>query len=89
VTFKAPWGRDVIIVTALGTFIMGVPLALAFWRGRPYFVLALMTAILAVTGSLCVRGYDVGPGELRIRRLFWSTRWPLDSSSAPPFDRTS
>lgn len=80
-TFRAPWGRDVTILTGLGLFTVGLPLGLAIWRGRPLFVIALLTTILATAASLCVRGYEVVPGELRIRRLLWSTRWPLDPST--------
>jgi len=80
-TFRAPWGRDVTIVTGLGLFTLGMPLVLAIWRGRPRFVIALLMTILATALSLCVRGYEVVPGELRVRRLLWSTRWPLDPST--------
>lgn len=34
--------------------------------------------VLAVPAAFTVRGYELAPGELRIRRLWWDTCWPLD-----------
>jgi hypothetical protein len=79
--FKAPWGRDVVIVTVLGLFVIGLPLLLQVWRPRSVFVVLLLGSILAVSVMLCVRGYELRSGELIVRRLFWNTVWPIDAAA--------
>lgn len=79
-TFRAPWGREVMVVTLLGLIAIGVPPLIQLSRGY-WVVSVLLLALLAVIISLCVRGYELAPGELRIRRLFWDTRWPLDAAT--------
>lgn len=78
--FRAPWGRELFIVTLLGLFVIGLPILIQLWRGY-WVVSTLLLAILGVAASLSVRGYELVPGELRIRRLWWDTRWPLDAST--------
>ena len=78
--FGAPWGREVKIVTLLGFGAMLGPFYLVFDRGA-IVTGTLLTAINLVIVSLCVRGYELAPGELRIRRSLWLTRWPLDPTT--------
>ena len=79
-TFGAPWGREVAWITALVTATVSIPAIVQLWRGYPV-IRGLLLAILGVNACLCVRGYEIAAGELRVRRLFWNTRWPLDSST--------
>ncbi len=74
--FRAPWGHEVKVVSLLGLVVMGVPTVRLLSQGV-WVVGTLLLAILVVTVSLCVRGYELGPGELRVRRLFTATRVPL------------
>jgi hypothetical protein len=80
VTFGAPWGRELKVMTLIGLAVIGVPIVVQLLRGV-WFVVVLMGAILAVILAYCVRGYELAPGELRIRRLLWNTRWPLDDTA--------
>ena len=78
--FGAPWGREVTWITAIVAAMVGIPAVVQMWRGYPV-VSTLLLTILAVNASLCIRGYELTPGELRIRRLFWNTLWPLDAAT--------
>jgi hypothetical protein len=79
-TFGAPWGRELKVMTAIGLGVVGVPIVVQLLNGV-WVAVAVLTAILAAIAVFCVRGYEVKPGELRIRRLFFDTRWPLDEGS--------
>lgn len=78
--FGAPWGREVKIVTLLGLGAMLGPFYMVVEHGA-IVVGTVLTAINLVIVSLCVRGYELAPGELRIQRSLWMTRWPLDPST--------
>jgi hypothetical protein len=80
-TFSAPWGRELRVLTAIGVALIGVPVAVQFSRG--YWVTGvILTAILVLPPLYTIRGYEVLRGELRIRRLIFDTRWPLDRAAA-------
>jgi hypothetical protein len=79
-TFEAPWGRELKLMTLFGLAVIGVPIVVQLTLGA-WFVAVLMGAILAVILAYCVRGYELAPGVLRIRRLFWDTAWPLDETT--------
>lgn len=78
--FGAPWGWEVKVISGMGLFVMGIPIALQLSRGA-YVASTLLLALVAVIASLCVRRYELAPGELRVRRLFWWTHWPLDAGT--------
>jgi hypothetical protein len=80
VKFGAPWSRELIIMSIIGSIALGVPVIAQLMYGF-WLVPILLLPLLGTTVALCVRGYELAPGELRIRRLFWDTRWPLDASS--------
>ena len=74
--FGAPWGRELIVLSAIGVIAMIVPVIMAITRGG-WIVASLLLIILAIPASLSIRGYEVRRGELIIHRLLWDTRWPL------------
>ena len=74
--FGAPWGRELIVLSAVGVVAMIVPMIMAVTRGG-WIVASLLLIILAIPASLSIRGYEVRRGELIIHRLLWDTRWPL------------
>ncbi len=78
--FRAPWGRELIVMSAIGVLVMGVPIIVQLSRGF-WLVSGLLAILLIVIVCLCVRGYELVPGELRIVRLLWITRWPLDPAA--------
>jgi hypothetical protein len=78
--FRAPWGSELYIVTALGAATLILPVYVVVSKGA-IFTGTAFAALIVVIMSLCVRGYELGPGELRIRRLWWDTRWPLDAGT--------
>jgi hypothetical protein len=76
-TFRAPWGTELTVLTLLSSATILGAAAVAWSRGGSV-VAALLLVILAIPLALTIRGYALAPGELRIRRLWWDTRWPLD-----------
>ena len=74
--FDAPWSRALKTLSAMATFTIGVPALYQFFNGR-LVMSGVLFALLALPMALTVRRYEVVPHELRIRRLFWDTRWPL------------
>ena len=77
--FRAPWGRELTALTIVGVALIAGAAAYAWWMGGAV-VATLLLAPLAAALALMVRGYELAPGELRIRRLWWDTRWPLDGA---------
>lgn len=75
--FRAPWGRELMVMSGIALFTVGVPAITQLYRGH-FVIASFLLAILLTPMMLTVRGYDVVPRELRIRRLCWATRWPLD-----------
>lgn len=78
--FRAPWGYELKVSSLIASVILLVPIVVQWLRGF-WLIPALFVAILVVIAIYCVRGYELGPGELRIRRLFFQTRWPLDEDA--------
>ena len=78
--FGAPWGRELILMSAIGCLILGVPIAVQASRG--FWIIPVMFLVIIVALVLqMVRGYEVSNGELRIKRLWWKTAWPLDEAA--------
>lgn len=88
--FDAPWGTLLRVASIVATLLLaGVALLeavvlprdlLGGWPWRA--AVALPLAILAGAALFTVRGYVLEGGELRIVRLFWHTRLPLDGLTA-------
>jgi hypothetical protein len=85
--FGAPWstllkiatGFSVVVLAGVGiTFVTVFPRDLA--AGLP-FSFAMLSIFGTVLGSalFVVRGYELEPNVLLVRRLLWSTRIPLDN----------
>ncbi len=77
-TFKANWGRPLILISTAATLIcLGV--AIFSWQrghdGLLRFWLPLLLPFAAL--PFMVRGYRVISGALMVRRLLWETRIPL------------
>jgi len=75
--FRAPWGRELVVMSGIALLIIGVPTVMQWYQGH-VVIGSVLLAILVIPAMLTVRGYEVAPGELRIRRLCWDTPWPLD-----------
>ncbi|MCB1008808.1 MAG: hypothetical protein KDB94_07920 [Acidobacteria bacterium] len=84
--FRAPWSAVVRILSIAGTLLLGgisafqlvalpSPPAVA-WALR--WALALPAVILVGSALFTVRGYELAPRRLRVRRLLWSTEVPLE-----------
>lgn len=74
--FNAPWGRELTVLTAIVTAMIIAMVAYVWSQGGRITAVLLLT-IHAIPLALTVRGYELVPGELRIRRLWWNTRVPL------------
>ena len=79
-TFRAPWSRELVVMSAIGSAVIGVPLVIQLSRGLVVVPIMLLT-LLSIIVLHCVRGYELDAGELRIRRLLWDTRWPIDATA--------
>jgi hypothetical protein len=79
--FGAPLGWEVKVMTGIFALIISGPVLLLYGRGFPPLASTLVLVPMVIIALLCVRGYELAPGELRIQRLFWQTRWPLDTGT--------
>jgi len=78
--FRAPWASSVKALSVVGTLAIGVP-AIVQLAHRHFLIGAILLAVLFLPAALTVRGYEISGCELRIRRLWWNTRWPLDDTT--------
>jgi hypothetical protein len=75
--FNAPWGRELTVLTTIAT-AMVAGIAVFIWTKGGRVTPALLLLIHAIPLALTVRRYELVPGALLIRRLWWDTRWPLE-----------
>ena len=86
--FKAPWGRTLLIISTLTTFVLlGIVVALALGQHQPWFIslphlprtLAIAAVLLVPLGALpfIIRGYTITQDGILIRRLWWNTVLPF------------
>ncbi|MCB1225188.1 MAG: hypothetical protein KDK99_05190 [Verrucomicrobiales bacterium] len=88
-TFDAPWSRTLKWISLLATVAV---LAVSIWLPAPETVAWLWWPVrlfgpVLVSGCalFTIRGYTLVEGELRVQRLFWSTRVPLKNLRAVEF----
>jgi len=82
--YKAPWSLSVILVTWITTGVLCIGSAVAvtqpFW-----FIAPLLMAIPLGAAPFTIRSYTLTTDAILVRRLFWTTRLPLDGlQSAVP-----
>lgn len=75
--FNAPWGRELTVLTALSTALI-VGIAAFIWTRGGRITPVALVLIHSIPLALTVRRYELVPGALLIRRLWWNTRWPLE-----------
>ena len=92
--FKAPWGRTLLIISILTTFVMlGIAITLTSGRQTPGFIslpafsppaLSAALVLLIPLGALpfIIRGYIVTKDGILIKRLWWNTVLPFDEMSS-------
>jgi hypothetical protein len=86
-SFRAPWATSVKALTGgAAVLLLGISglqaavLPRQLLGGWPWlFGVGLPAAILVASALFVIRGYTVDPSELRIKRLLWETRIPLES----------
>jgi len=86
-TYAAPWGKTLTVVSVLMSLLcVGVSTWL-LWSGRGSPWAALLPAgIIAGSALFTIRGYELTPGVLRIRRLLWTTRLSLAGLQSAAFE---
>ena len=84
-TFGAPWGKGLRMSTAVGCFVVGVPMAFQLLNGR--LVGWLLLLVLLVPLVCTVRGYTITDSELEVARLGWTSRWPLAGLQSATVER--
>jgi len=84
----APWPKSLRWLSVIGTLALGIVGYFA-WRAIPYgtrapyaetvgtIVACVLPASLLGAALFVVRGYELSPGTLAVRRLLWSTRLGL------------
>lgn len=84
----APWAARMKLATVLAVAVCaailaslwgavpGEPMAVA---GRMYWLVLLPPLAVAIALFFVIRGYVLHADRLEVRRLFWSTRVPLDA----------
>jgi hypothetical protein len=80
--FPAPWSTGLKVMSAVCVVLMLLVSGLAGMMPGPTGVQRTLLLFLGPVGMLLaalfvVREYEVAPGQLSIRRLFWNTRIPL------------
>lgn len=63
-------------MSLIGVLVLGVPTVNMFLRGAEVTGTLFGALVLGIV-SFTVRGYEITPDTLLVRRLFWTTRWPL------------
>lgn len=78
-TYRAPWSWELYGLTAAGLFAVGLPIVSMLLRGADITALLLGVVLLAIAAT-SVRRYEIAPDALMVRRLFWTTRMPLNGT---------
>lgn len=86
--YSANWSRLLIVVSASTTVLcIGTAIVLLQTGGAIFRWMALLPVALLVGAALfTVRGYEVGGDGILVRRLFWSTRLPLEGLSSANYE---
>lgn len=87
-THRAPWSLSLIFIS-LFTSLVCLGVSMFIWRraeeGQTWLTV-IPIAIVVVASLFTVRGYTLTPKFLRVHRLVWSTRIPLDGLQSVEFD---
>jgi hypothetical protein len=76
--FHAPWGRALLITSVAVTVILLAVSGFALWRTGDSRPLLWLSLLMLGAAPFVVRGYQLQGRCLLIKRLFWSTKIPLD-----------
>lgn len=91
----APWPLGLKLTSAFATILLGVvglaalrvvPWPPGFTQDFGFAVAAIPPAALGIAYATMVTGYTLSPGELGIRRPFWTTTIRLDTLRAVAID---
>ena len=85
-SFKANWGRPLILISTAATLICLGVAVFSWQRGHHGFLRFWLPLLLPFSAlPFMVRGYRIAPGALMVRRLFWETEIALAGlASAEP-----
>ena len=77
--YAAPWGRNLVITSLFVIAVCGVGFLLPWFAGTKLaaWKSVLLASLLVLPVLFIIRGYEIGQGDLFIKRLFWRTRIPL------------
>ena len=86
IEFNAPWSRSLKIGSAFGVAFLVLLSFVLSLLGAPPKIQILLTAvplvILAIAALGIVRGYILTDAEIAIRRVGWTTRFPIRTLQA-------
>jgi len=84
--YPAPWSRPLLLVSCLVTGVCIAVAGLVWLRPwTPSWLALVPLGIVGMCALFTVRGYSLAPDGLRILRLFWETRLPLDGLQSAEF----
>jgi len=91
--FRAPWSKSLIVASTFATLVcLGVSYTLWTVLVDPsleplrFWLALLPLAIILICALFTVRGYSITNNTILVKRLFWTTRVPLDSLKSAVFD---
>ena len=93
--YRAPWSQLLIIISVLGTAIVGAAAAMLNSRdiagsGPVTFGLHLLIcAVVPGAALFTVRGYRITPDAIEVQRLLWITRLPRHDFLSAETDSTA
>jgi Bacterial PH domain len=76
-TYAAPWGKSLLIISAIITIVCVGVTADLLHKGYRGWKLAIPVAAIGFAALFTIRGYSISADAILVRRLFWNTRLPL------------
>jgi hypothetical protein len=76
-TYAAPWGKSLLIISAIVTIICVGVTADLLRKGQRGWEVAIPVAVIGFAALFTIRGYTITPDAILVHRLFWNTRLPL------------
>jgi hypothetical protein len=91
--FRAPWSKSLIVASTFATLVcLGVSYTLwtllvdASLEPLRFWLTLLPLAITLICALFTIRGYSITNDTILVKRLFWTTRVPLDGLKSAVFD---
>jgi hypothetical protein len=85
--YSAPWGGLLKAMTLFcAVILLGIPATVLIQTGRVPLPTLLPPAVLIAAAFFMIRGYELRPGRLAVKRLGWESRIDLAGLQSAEFD---